>query len=232
MPIPCYLAMTAAEFLQADPLPEKIAWMACHYACYGAGLSNLPQTLPERSLIILNDRTPPCGHDAGLIADQLLQLWEETKPFGFLLDLQRPDMATNFEVAHAVTEALPCPVAVSDVYGKELAAPIFLPLPPLDMPLEQYIAPWSGREIWLEAGLQTEVFTVTEEGCTVVPGLSRQLQEPVFEEPSLFIRYQFALTQQEARFTLQRTKKELDALLQSAEGVTLAVGLYQQLGSA
>jgi len=58
------------------------------------------------------------------------------------------------------------------------------------------------------------------------------VQEPVFEEPSLFIRYQFALTQQEARFTLQRTKKELDALLQSAEGVTLAVGLYQQLGSA
>ena len=74
MPIPCYIAMTGAEFLHTDRFPDKIAWMACHYACYATGLSNLPKDLPEGALIIVNDRTPPFEQDAAFIAEQLLQL--------------------------------------------------------------------------------------------------------------------------------------------------------------
>ena len=230
MPIPCYLAMTGAEFLYADTLPEKIAWMACHYSCYGSGLSNLPEHLPAGSLIMINDRTPPCGHDIGLITQQLLQLYEEEKPLGFLLDFQRPELPENQAVACAVTKALPCPVAVSELYAKELAAPVFLPLLPPDMPLEDHIAPWHGREIWLEVGLQREVFTLTEQGCTVTPGTVATLSEPVYKAPSLYCRYHWELSGKEAIFTLQRGKNEIDALLQNAEGVALAVGLYQQFG--
>ena len=76
MPIPCYLALTAAEFANANQLPEKIAWMACHFSCYGTGLSNFPEDLPGGSVIILNDRTPPDKHDPQRILEQLQQLVE------------------------------------------------------------------------------------------------------------------------------------------------------------
>lgn len=229
MPIPCYLAMTGAEFLHADRFPDKLAWMACHYSCYGSGLSNLPEGLPAGSLIIVNDRTPPCRHDTAFITEQLLQLYEDAKPFGFLLDFQREGLPKNLEVARAVTDALACPVAVSELYAKELDAPVFLPLLPTDMPLTDFTAPWNGREIWLEVGLQTDVFTVTAQGCTVTSSEDDTLAEPVFEDQKLFCRYHWELFEETAVFTLQRTKTELDALLQNAEGVELAVGLYQQL---
>lgn len=230
MPIPFYLAMTGAEFFCADRLPDKLAWMACHYSCYGTGLSNLPPELPEGSLIIVNDRTPPCGHDAGLIAKQLLQLCEEVKPFGFLLDFQRLNYSENREVVQAVTEAIPCPVAVSELYAQDLTCPVFLPPHPTDMPLEDHLSPWRGREVWLEVASQTEVFSVTKQGCTVSSGENAPLPEPVFEEPSLFCRYHWEASDAEAVFTLQRSKDEIDALLQNAEGINLAVGLYQQFG--
>ena len=228
MPIPCYLAMTGAEFLHADRFPDKLAWMACHYSCYGSGLSNLPEGLPEGSLIIVNDRTPPCRHDTAFITEQLLQLYKDAKPFGFLLDFQREGLPKNLEVARAVTDALACPVGVSELYAKELDAPVFLPLLPTDMPLCDYISKWSGRKIWLEVGLQTEVFTVTEQGCTVQPGANAPLSEPVFEDSELLCRYHWELSEKSAVFTLQRTKAEIDTLLQTAAGVDLAVGLYQQ----
>ena len=48
MAITPFLAMTAAEFRKKEDLPDKIAWMACHFSPYGLGLSNLPQRLPPR----------------------------------------------------------------------------------------------------------------------------------------------------------------------------------------
>ena len=228
MPIPFYLAMTGAEFFCGDRLPDKLAWMACHYSCYGTGLSNLPPELPEGSLIIVNDRTPPCGHDAGLISNQLLQLCEEAKPFGFLLDFQRPDLPENREVTKVLIDTLPCPVAVTELYAQDLPCPIFLPPLPVDMPLEKHLSPWNGRELWLEVALQTEVFTITAQGCVVSPGANNPLPDPFFEESELFCRYHWEASETEAVFTLQRSKAEIDALLQNAEGVTLAVGLYQQ----
>ena len=137
MPIPCYLAMTGGEFFNADQLPDKVAWMACHYSCYGTGLSNLPPSLPEGSLIIVNDRTPPCGHDPALITEQLLQLWEAFKPIGILLDFQRSEYSENRNISLAISDALPCPVAVSDLFAQDLPGPVFLSVPTPDVSLHE-----------------------------------------------------------------------------------------------
>ena len=103
MILPCYLAMTAAEFASAPVLPEKLAWMACHFSCYSTGISNLPLTLPKGSMLILNDRTPVSGHDPLRIAQQLQQVVEELEIERVLLDLQRPNCEETARIVEAAT---------------------------------------------------------------------------------------------------------------------------------
>ena len=231
MPIPCYLALTAAEFAKADPLPEKIAWMACHFSCYGTGLSNLPERLPEGSMIILNDRMPPDRHDPKRITAQLLELMTDLKPDGLLFDFQRSGIDLNRQLARELAEALPCPVGVTAEYAKDSGCAVFLEPPPLHMALGDYIAPWNEQEIWLEIAPQTFTYTVTEEGCAIAEQENAPLPEPVFAEENLFCRYHTELLDDAAIFTLQRTREDLYALLENATGITRAVGLYQQLGT-
>lgn len=231
MEMRCYLAMTGAEFSKAEQLPEHIAWMACHFSCYGTGLSNLPGTLPKGSMIIVNDRTPVCGHDPRQILAQLQQVFEDLKPAGFLLDLQRPDVPLTGQIAALLTRELPCPVAVTAAYAKALCCPVFLEPPPLHVPLQDHLESWKGREIWLEAALEAERITVDTQGSRCEPTDLDDLAEPVFEESGLHCRYHISLTENAAVFQLLRTKEDLTALLDDAQkiGVTQAVGLYQQL---
>ena len=228
MKMRCYLAMTGAEFTAAAKLPEHMAWMACHFSCYGTGLSNLPPSLPEGSMIILNDRTPVQGHDPGLILEQLTILYEQLAPNCFLLDLQRPG---GTQIVKALTQGLPCPVGVTAAYAKELSCPVFLEPPPLHVPLQEHLAPWEGREVWLEAALEAERITVDTQGSQVEPADIALLDEPVFEEPELHCRYHIKLTDNTAVFQLLRAREDLVRLLEDAQnfGVTQAVGLYQQL---
>lgn len=232
MPIPCYLALTGAEFANIRPLPKKIAWMACHFSCYATGLSNLPKTLPRGSVIIVNDRTPPDRHDPQRILEQLQALSEVCKPDGFLLDLQRSGIRLNQQIAQLLTEQLPCPVGVTAEYAVDLCCPVFLEPPPLHVPLEEYIASWKGRDIWLELAMETAKYTVTAQDCQIEPEENEPLPEPFFTEDSLFCRYHTELLEDKAVFTLQRTQKELEALLLSPSDITCAIGLWQQLGSA
>lgn len=229
MPIPCYLALTAAEFANTDPLPEKVAWMACHYSCYSTGLSNLPSQLPKDSMIILNDRTPPDRHDPQRILEQLLVLTEALEPDGILLDFQRKDLALNRQLPRLLSEGLPCPVGVTEAYSHDADCAVFLEPPPLHMALSEYTAPWEGREIWLEAITETKCYRITEEGCQIRQAEDCLLPEPVLTEESLFFRYHLDLEEHAAVFTLQRSKPDLDALLKNATGITRAIGLYQQL---
>lgn len=229
MPIPCYLALTAAEFANTDPLPEKIAWMACHYSCYGTGLSNLPTQLPEGSMIIVNDRTPPDRHDPQRILEQLRSLTETLKPDSILLDFQRAGFSLNQQLPQILVEGLPCPVGVTAEYAQHTNCAVFLEPPPLHMPLSDYIAPWEGREIWLEAVSETKCYRITAEGCQIQSQEDCPLPEPVLTEESLFFRYHLELADDAAVFTLHRDKKSLDALLENATGITRAIGLYQQL---
>lgn len=228
MKMRCYLAMTGAEFSAAAKLPEPMAWMACHFSCYGTGLSNLPQSLPEGSMIILNDRTPVQGHDPGLILEQLTLLYEQLMPSCFLLDMQRSGAS---DIVKVLTEGLPCPVGVTAGYARELSCPVFLEPPPLHVPLQEHLKPWKGREIWLEAALEAERITVDTQGSHLEQATLDALDEPVFEEPELYCRYHITLTDNTAVFQLLRTKEDLVRLLEDAQkfGITQAVGLYQQL---
>ena len=229
MPIPCYLALTAAEFAKVDRLPENTAWMACHFSGYGTGLSNLPSSLPAGAMLIINDRMPADRHDPERILAQLLELEERLQPDCFLLDFQRSDMPQNRHIAQVLAEGLNRPVAVTAEYAIDLPCAVFLDPPPLHMSIDDHIAPWAEREIWLELAPETKTYTLTPEGCTIADVDHQPLPDPVFTESKLFCRYHIDLFENSAVFTLQRTREDLNAMLETVNRITRAVGLYQQL---
>ena len=71
MVLPLYLAMTAAEISAAPSPTFPCAYMACHFSPYGAGLAGIPDVLPEKAMLILNDRMACAGHSPDLVACQL-----------------------------------------------------------------------------------------------------------------------------------------------------------------
>lgn len=230
MAIARYFAMTAAEIRGNDQLPPGIAWMACHFSPYGTGLSNLPKALPAGSLLILNDRTPICGHDAVRIARQLEERVEALNCRGLLLDLQRPGEPETTALVRHLADTLSCPMAVSDLYAQGLDCPAFLPPVPQDVPLKAYLAPWQGREIWLEMALDGAVLTLTEESAATAPLSPSEHPEGGHREVALHCHYQIELSEADVKFTLWRAEEDLEKLLEEAEGfgVTTAVGLYQE----
>lgn len=229
MIIPCYLALTAAEFIKAESIPEKCAYMACHFSCYGTGLSNLPEALPANSIIILNDRTPAFRHDPQQILFQTEQLVDQHKPSGFLLDFQRPPTPLTEEIARLLAQSLHCPVAVTLPYAEKITCPVFLAPPPLHMPLKDHIAPYADREIWLEMATETMQYIITDEGCMIQESEIVTLPEPVFTDDAAFCRYHIDIKDDRAEFTLQRTINEHTAILSENCNITKAIGLYQQL---
>lgn len=231
MALPLYLAMTAAEMQANSVLPEKLGYMACHFSPYGCGLSNGPTALPEGSMLILNDRIPCRAHDHHLITDQLIEMIELCGCRSVLLDFQRPGYEEAAALAATLAESLPCPVGVSELYAQGLDCPVFLSPVPLDMPLAAYLAPWQGREIWLDAALDGAALTLTETGCTSVP-LPYPQMDKGHADASLHCHYTIQTNSDTASFTLFRTWDDLQALLSNAEahGATRAVGLWQELG--
>lgn len=233
MAIRPFLAMTAAEIRGTETLPPKTAWMACHFSPYSTGLSNLPKALPPGSMVILDDITPIHGHDSEVIAAQLRHRLEGLECSGVLLDFQRPGYEEAGLLAEQLAEALPCPVVVSALYGQALNCPVFLPPVPPDASLSDYLAPWHGREIWLEMALDGEIITLTPAGATTSPLLPAAQPSGGHWDGKLHCHYQIHTDADSARFTLFRTPEDLDALLTEGEalGVTCAVGLYQELHS-
>ena len=233
MDINCYLAMTAVEFSATQSPPPYVAWMACHYAPTGKALSNLPRQLPLESLLIVDDSTPPNGHDPHQITEQLTQLVRELPISGIILDLQRKNLEENQQLADLLTKQPPCPVCVSPYYAQDLDCPVFLPPPPLHTPLMTHIDKWAGREIWLEAAPETQQITVTKEGSTVTPLTYTPLPEECFWDDTICCRYTIQVWEDHAVFTLTRDMDMLQKLLTQASkhGVSKAVGLYQELTS-
>lgn len=226
-----FLAMTAAEIEKCTDFPPAIAWMACHFSPYSTGLSNLPKALPTGSLLILNDRTPIHGHEREVIAAQLTECVENLKCAGLLLDFQHPGCEETAALAAFLADTLSFPVAVSAQYAENLTCPVFLPPLPHHMTLEDYISPWQERQIWLEAALDGEIITLTESGAHIAPLPPGEVFSGGHREEVLHCHYHIVLSDEDARFTLWRTREDLNALLDTAQvlGVTHAVGLYQEL---
>lgn len=231
MDIKCYLAMTASEISATQELPQHIAYMGCHFSSSGQGLSNLPVSLQPGTMVMVDDLIPPQDHDPELIAKQLTQLATKLDISAFLLDFQRPNIPKNQSIAAHLTQALPYPVGVTPIYAEGLICPVFLPPPPLHTPLKKHIAPWKGREIWLDAATDTCKIIVTPEGSTYSEIPDINIEEPYFYETALHCRYHTEILKMRAVFTLHRGRQELLSLLQEAQslGIKCAVGLYQQL---
>ena len=232
MAIPLYLAMTAAEFQADIPLPDAIAWMACHFSPYGTGLSNCPTFLPAGAMLIVNDRTPIHGHSPEVVCNQLQELVSEFHLEKILLDFQRPGEQETQALVGILTTQLPCTVAVSKVYAGDGSYPVFLPPPPLHLSLKDYFAPWDGREIWLEAAAFCASYTVTEKGCRICTEFPVNPDTLPHQDTELHCRYRLDIRSDCACFLLQRSKEEVKQQLREAQelGVTTAVGLYQELG--
>jgi len=233
MALPLYLAMIAAEIQAISPLPPKSAYMACHFSPYGRGLSNCPKVLPPDAMLILNDRIPIQGHSPERIGEQLMELHKKLAFRCLLLDFQRPGCEETATLAAHLCKTLPCPVGVSDHYAQGLNCPVFLSAPPLDLSLAKYLDPWNNREIWLEAALDGLAITVTESGSVSTPLSPEEIHAP-FHAPELHCHYHIHTEGKLVRFSLIRTREDLDTFLEEAEslGVTNAAGLYQQLQKA
>ena len=231
MVIAPFLAMTAAEIRANPNISFPIAWMACHFSPCGTGLSNLPDELPEGSLLILDDQTPWCGHDSKLVVAQLQERLDALGCCGLLLDFQRPRSTEVVELVHLICSELRCPVGVAEAYAAGLSCPVFLSPVPLQQMVAEYLAPWQGREIWLELALDSEEILLTPEGTSTTPLLPRDIPEAVHHDEILHCGYSVTLEERSAKFTLTRARADLAPLLEEAvaSGVTTAVGLWQEL---
>lgn len=226
MEIVLYAAMTGAEFQNCRTFPAHLAWMACHFSACSPGISNEPPPLPEGSLLILNDESPLADHDPALISAQLKNIAAKHRCSGILLDFQR----SGADDIVADVTALSVPVAVTPSYAKNRNCAVFLPPPPMTIPLYRYLAPWKGQKIWLELAPEHHCIRLTGEG-------SFSVDAPPFPCPhvdeALHCRYGMDIVEDHVDFHFQRDFPQLEALMhEGAElGVYQYVGLYQQLGS-
>lgn len=233
MGLPLNLAMTASEMSACSRLPEHVAWMACYFSPYGQGLSNIPDALPDRAMLILNDRLACDGHSPGLVLEQLAEAVERLGCESVLLDFQRPPEPESEAMLRQILSALPRPAAVTAAYAADLACPVFLAPAPLHIPMEDYLKPWQGRDIWLEAALCQEQITVREGGVAYSTQFPPEYLQEGFAEEALCCRYRSKIEPDRVCFTLFDTRETLEAKLALAQslGVKRAVGLYQELGN-
>ena len=221
-------AMSPGEISSIRPLPPGAAWMSCHFS--DSGICDIPAALPEGSLLILDDSVPLQNQQPQKILSQLTEAIGRLHCQALLLDLQRPGNPRVPELADLLTRGLPCPVGISEPYGQATEGPVFLPLLPAHRCLSDWVAPWNGREIWLEVGPAPEAARVTAAGTRFEKAPS-PLPDCPHRHEKLLCHYGISLGDNEIRFTLYRSSEDLKDLTAAAEalGVTRTVGLYQEL---
>lgn len=229
MAIPWYLAMTPGEISVCPQLPKHIAWMSCHFSASASGISNIPEELPKGAMLILDDSTPFNGHDPSVVTQKLLQVVEQLGIQRVLLDFQRPDVPIS--LVEMLVAALPCSVGVSSPYAQAVNCPVFLPPLPLHLTLEEYLTPYTNREIWLDLAPGCGELHILPQGNRYLPMAANAFAPGAFRDDTLRCRYATSVTEDGVVFSLCRSQEELPLLLEDAEkaGVTLAVGLYQEL---
>ena len=212
--------MAIPLFLAAHPdepavLPEHYAWLAWDLS------EELPASLPRESMVVVTDRVIP----------RFQNITRLTQCASVLLDFQHPDSPQTRRVAEAIVRSCPV-VGVSEPYAAKLDCPVFVsPVPP-DRPLENHLAPWHGREIWLDLSPSPTRITVTAEGSRREILSSPPTPNHVHKDNGLFCHYGMEIRDERIVFELWRTREDMENLLSAAKtfGVTRAVGLYQELG--
>lgn len=221
-----FLAVTAKELETIRP--QRTAYMACHFSPGGSGLSNMPQSLPKGSILLLDDSMPVQGHDPNAVAAQLNELVDRFSLQAVLLDFQRPPTQELQEMVSAILENCRCKAAVTPAYAKEGFA-VFLPPPPPNKALAAYLKPWKKYGVFLELAAEDLEITVTKDSSrfSYVPSASTL---PLADD-RLHCHYGVTVFPGKAVFTLSRSREDLAALARQAEelGVIATVGLYQEL---
>ena len=217
-----FLAVTARELEAVRP--KRTAYMACHFSAGGSGLSNMPHTLPEGSILLLDDSTPVQGHDPERIVEQLNELASRFSIRAILLDFQRPPTEESAKMANTILQS--CNAAVTPAYAKE-GYPVFLPPPPANKSLKEYLKPWN--KVFLELYSEGLEITVTQDGSyfsDFYPASPLPLADK-----RLHCHYGVTVFPGKAVFTLCRTREDLAALAREAEELEIlgVVGLYQEL---
>ena len=232
MDLPLYHAMTAAEFSSVQKLPKNIAWMACHFSAYSTSLSNLPAEIPAGSMIIINDKMPPSGHDKFAIAEQLNRLADRHKVSYFLLDFERKETEETAEMVQHLTSALNRQVAVTESYAHAGKGPVLISMPPPHISLKQQIGKIQNRELWLELAMETEIATIDSNGCHFSSYCGEEFPEKEFTDSALHTKYRLQICNNHAKYLLKREIAEVADIMKEAKnlGITAFVGLYQQLG--
>lgn len=219
-----YLAMQRAEFDEENSIPGQCAWMVCPVSPEWMS----PPPFPPGSLLILTDERIPVDADWA----QICQAVRAMDCAGVVLDFQKSKTEQTVAFAARLVSALPCPVAVSEVYADGLDCPVFLSPCPHHTPLAEHLAPWQGREVWLDLAVDAEVITLTAEGAAISPLPLSACPENGHREETLHCHYSIETGADFARFTLWRTTEDLERLQQAAEalGIHTFVGLWQELG--
>lgn len=229
MAIERYLAMTGAEMASAAALPKKTAWMACHFSPYSTGLCNFPAALPKESLLILNDRTPICGHDPERVCRELKETISKLNCSGLLVDFLNPPNRESLALTRYLAANLPFSLGLPPEYAAEGCA-VFVPAVPTLTPVSQYLSRWQGREIWLELALGGQAVALKADGAHF--GENRFPRKGIIHtDDALHCHYVIEEQQDAFIFHTWRTAEDLDALLEDAGQIKFAVGLYQELAA-
>ena len=222
MALPVYLALTEGEFRLPTRKPAHLVWMGIRFTESGT-LVGFPEVFPAGGILTVNDSSPlpeKCPPEA----IKILQQWvEQFRPSAVLMDMQRSGAAP--EVMKALSRGLPCPVAVSAPYADILPGPVLLPPIPLYRDPEDFLAPWAGREIWLEISPLGQVVRLTETGRDIrFAPASPEAQE----HPGPCSHYTIRKGPDFIEFRFRRTSEDTAALFAAAEkyGVTKLFGLY------
>lgn len=221
-----FLAVTGREM--ETVLPNRTAYMACHFSAGGAGLSNLPNALPAGSILLLDDSMPVQGHNPETVVQQLKELVSRFSVRAVLLDFQRVPTEESQKMAAAILQSCDCTAAATPAYAAE-GFPVFLPPPPLNKPLPEYLRPWLKGGVFLELASEGLEITVTQAGCQRIP-IPPSADLPL-EDARLHCHYRVTVFPGKAVFTLSRTREDLTSVSREAEalGVLGCVGLYQEL---
>lgn len=229
MAIERYLAMTGAEMASAAALPKKTAWMACHFSPYSTGLCNFPSALPKESLLILNDRTPICGHDPERVCRELKETISKLNCAGLLVDFLNPPNRESLALTSYLAANLPVSLGLPPEYAAAGCA-VFVPAVPTLTPVSQYLSRWQGVEIWLELALGGQAVALKADGAHF--GENRFPRKGIIHaDDALHCHYVIEEQQDSFIFHTWRTAEDLDALLEDAGQIKFAVGLYQELAA-
>ncbi len=190
-----YVVMTGKEIRDCGKLPEKIAYLGCHFG--GNGLVGLPDGLPEGSMLLIDDRVVPQESDIESALAQLKPLLPKFS--GIYLDFQREE--TPKEAANLLVEKLPFPVGVPKRFG--IGIPV---LPPRQLNLlpGDYYHPGC----WTEAAMTAWELTVTKDGCSKKE-VPRKKDFSGHYSEILYCSYSVEMDEEKAVFVMQNNRELL-----------------------